>query len=141
MTDACRGPAGGSALAEQLINVYLSVFQLIMKGSIGHAAELRHAADAKVEAAKKLAKAGGARRRPSAREQRRRTKAKAEKSKPSTTAPAANQVLHPAGSTMIPAKLAMTQRGGIWKRALTCTRQNAVVTSRDPERGFTHEPG
>jgi hypothetical protein len=84
-------------LAEQLINVYLSVFQLIMKGKIGHAAELRHAADAKVEAAKKLAKAGGPRRRPSAREQRRRTKARAAKPNDSATAVPVNQV-HPAGS-------------------------------------------
>ena len=71
--------AGGSKLAEQLVNVYLSVFQLIMKGQIGHAVEVRHAVDAKAEAAKKLAKAGGGRRRPSAREQRRRTKQKASK--------------------------------------------------------------
>ena len=61
------------------MNVYLSVFQLIMKGQIGHAAELRHTADARAEAAKKSAKAGGGRRRPSAREQRRRTKDKAAK--------------------------------------------------------------
>ena len=72
--------------------MYLSVFQLIMKGQIGHAVEVRNAVDAKAEVAKKLAKAGGGRRRPSAREQRRRTKQKASKhGNVAVTAPA-NQV-------------------------------------------------
>ena len=84
--------AGGSALAEQLVNVYLSVFQLIMRGQIGHAAELRHTADAKAEAAKKSAKAGGWRRRPSAREQRRRTKDKAAKQSNGAAVTPINQV-------------------------------------------------
>ncbi len=92
IVDLLSVDAGGGKLAEQLVNVYLSVFQLIMKGQIGHAVEVRNAVDAKAEAAKKLAKAGGGRRRPSAREQRRRSKQKPSKhSNGAGTAPA-NQV-------------------------------------------------
>lgn len=44
--------AGGGDLAKQLISVYLTLFQLIMSGKVGHAAAAHRAAEERAEAAR-----------------------------------------------------------------------------------------
>jgi len=45
--------AGGAALAQKLLDVYLTLFQLILDGRLGHAAEAAAAAASKAAAAAK----------------------------------------------------------------------------------------
>ncbi len=44
--------AGGGDLAKKLIDVYLTLFQLIMTGKVGHAAAAQRAAEERVAAAR-----------------------------------------------------------------------------------------
>ena len=44
--------AGGGDLAKKLIDVYLTLFQLVMTGKVGHAAAAQRAAEERAEAAR-----------------------------------------------------------------------------------------
>ena len=50
--------SGGSDLARKLIDIYFSLFQLILEGKLGHAADLRAAREQKAAAQKGKGKKG-----------------------------------------------------------------------------------
>ena len=45
--------AGGSALAKKLVEIYFSLFRLILEGRLGHGGQLASAAQAKAQAARR----------------------------------------------------------------------------------------
>lgn len=45
--------AGGSALARKLVEIYFSLFRLILEGRLGHGRQLASAAQAKAQAARR----------------------------------------------------------------------------------------
>lgn len=51
--------AGGGELAKKLIDMYMTLFQLIITGKVGHAAAAQRAAEERAEAAKLAGKKGG----------------------------------------------------------------------------------